>query len=166
MELPDLLPKEFHFAAEAVSDVALFQLLIQQTAHLIGFFVNACEDETWCDRHREFFHLAIEWISDNFFKERISRPFAKRAVEALQTHYKGLSHLIPDDNFLMAGGTSEVLFYRVQSGKDPFEGVLRAICPFISTISRRGAQRTCGGLGKMNCWPSTLRRRNWGWRDF
>lgn len=122
MDLPDLLPKELHFAAEAVSDEALFQLLSNQTAQLIDFFVNACEDEMWCDKHSQFFHLALDWISDNFFKERISHAFAKRAVEALQTHYKGLCHLIPADNRLMAGGVSEVLFYRIQAGKELFEG--------------------------------------------
>ncbi len=121
MQLPDLLPKELHFVSKAASDEALFAMLSPQTALLTDFFENACEDETWCQKHALFFSRAIDWFTEGFFRHTLSRSFASRVVKAMQKHFRGLQNIIPKSlivnnmpmNKLMVGLSSEVLFYRI-----------------------------------------------------
>lgn len=126
MRLPDLLPKRLHFIGDAPSDDALFTLLKPQTAVLVDFFENACEDEMWCQQHLPFFTQTIEWLTTAFFQDKIALHFAKQAVAALQKHFQGLSYVIPKHltllvhgevfqmNSLMVGVVSHALFHQIR----------------------------------------------------
>jgi hypothetical protein len=95
MKLPDLLPKELHFVGVAETDEALFKLLSQEDALLTDFFVNACEDETWCLNHAPFFRTTLNWVMEKYFSGRLNHLFAVRVVRALQTHFRGIEEIIP-----------------------------------------------------------------------
>lgn len=104
MHLPDLLPKRLHFIKEAPTDEALIDLLKPQIAVYVDFFENACEDETWCERHLTFFQQTLEWVTSAFFRDKFAMHFAKRIVAALQKHFRGLSDIIPKHLVIKQGG--------------------------------------------------------------
>jgi len=121
MQLPALLPKSLHFAAEAESDEALFKLLVKEPPLLIRFVARAAADELWIISHGEFMEKALTWITEQFFQDRLLMPVVQKLAKILRAHQGAVSSYLPKNitvkledkdlpfNSLLLSSGSEVL---------------------------------------------------------
>jgi len=98
MDLPAIMPLELEFLSTAHNDEELYAALIASTYELAAtFFVAACEDETWCERHQPFLKRLIHWFSDEFTRRRLPPDELKRIAQAIRSHLRAVEHLLEDD---------------------------------------------------------------------
>jgi F-box/leucine-rich repeat protein 2/20 len=122
MDLPSLLPTELRYTSVASNDRILLNMLMKIQQDLILFFEYACDDETWCGQHVDFMQGAIQWITNQFFQDKLLMSLAQRTSRAIQKHIRILGELIPNNltinygnehslevNSLMWGASSEYL---------------------------------------------------------
>jgi len=126
MQLPYGLSKELDVYRMAVSAEELLKQLADNPAHLLLFFQEACEDETWCENNGEAMRLVLEWLTSQFFEEHLALPFARLACESIKKHFHVLDPYIPRNitfkvsersfpvNSLIFGSGSEFLHQLIQ----------------------------------------------------
>lgn len=122
MDLPALLPTELHYTAVASNDRILLNMLVKIQQDLIVFFEYACDDETWSGQHSDFMQEAMQWLTNQFFHDKLLMDLAQRISRAIQKHSHLLQSLIPNNltivyaeersanvNSLLWGSSSEYL---------------------------------------------------------
>src|ERR1700722_10709013 len=97
MDLPALLPNELKYTSVAVNNRILLNMLVKIQQDLILFFEYACEDETWSGQHSDFMREAIQWMTNQFFQDKLLMSFAQRASKAIQQHFHILGALVPQN---------------------------------------------------------------------
>lgn len=97
MLLPALLPKKLQLYEQSSSDKELLENLLQNPKDLIDFFEYACSDETWSELHDEFTKSVLEWLTDQFFQNRLPKEMAQRAAKSIQEHIGILKSFLPKD---------------------------------------------------------------------
>ncbi len=95
MKLPALLPEHLHFVRDIRTDESLLAALKPNTALLVDFFENASIDETWCEQHRDFISLTVEWLTEEYYQDRLAHRFASRITSCLQNHFHVFKTIIP-----------------------------------------------------------------------
>lgn len=121
MELPALLPKELNYASNAESSSDLLNLLIKKSEDFIVFFEYACDDETWSEAHVEFMKKIIQWMTNQYFQDKLLAEVVCRANAKIKEHYHILGPYVPRNltvllngyernvSSLLWGGSSEYL---------------------------------------------------------
>ncbi|MGA8163481.1 MAG: hypothetical protein WB791_00460 [Waddliaceae bacterium] len=95
MELPALLPKELAYTSVAENDQNLLNMLVNIPQDLVVFFTHACDDETWSKEHAEFMQGAMQWMTHQFYQDKLLVAFAEQAVASIHRHYSVLMPCIP-----------------------------------------------------------------------
>lgn len=75
----------------------LFEKLISKHEDFIDFFVDACDDETWCNAHASFIKSSLKWLNARLYNGELSIDAAKVAAKAIREHSKNLEQWIPND---------------------------------------------------------------------
>lgn len=121
MELPSTLDQSLSFCSSTENDEGLFKILHRNPPQLIQFIAEACEDETWVLAHSVFFKRGLQWLTEQFFQDRLLMEFAQLAARALRKHYNKFKELVPLNltlklkdrelqvNSLLLGSSSEYL---------------------------------------------------------
>lgn len=104
MELPALISEKLEHYLEVPDDMALLMGLREDISDLSGFVVSACDDETWCDRHRVFMRKACLVLTRRFFRMRLSSRLAQQVAKAFQEHKAVMRNLIPRDLTILFKG--------------------------------------------------------------
>ncbi len=97
MEFPLLMPVQFQVLKEVKTDAELLSLLIQQPQQLLSFFENVTEFDSWCEKHLELMHGILQWVTDQYYLDRLSTDYAKRIAQVIHNHYSTLSPFVPLD---------------------------------------------------------------------
>ena len=95
MQMPALLDKSLDYSREAADDAILFEVLVKYPPSLIQFFATACDDETWSIEHTEFMTVALKWLTDTFYQDKLMMELAQTAADAIRRHYNSLQSIIP-----------------------------------------------------------------------
>ena len=95
MLLPALMYKSLRHLQEIPDDGTLFKTLKSNPPQLIKFLVRACEDETWAEEHREFMSSALNWVTEEFFQDRLLMEFAQKVSKAIREHYSVMQLYFP-----------------------------------------------------------------------
>lgn len=86
MDLPTELPAHLRYVSTADSEDELFQILAAKTPDLISFFESASDDETWSDVHSAFITKALNWLTEQTYKDRLSKEFISRIARSIHRH--------------------------------------------------------------------------------
>ena len=95
MQLPALVPKSLEYTSQIADDEALFKSLVKEPPDLIKFLVRAVADESWAEEHAKFMSLALSWVTNQFFQDKLMMKFAQRLGKALRAHYSVNSSFLP-----------------------------------------------------------------------
>lgn len=129
MKLPALLPKNLAYSAEAEDGLNLLNMLVKIPHDFIVFFEYACDDETWSGMHGDFMELAIQWMTNHFYQDKMLVETAQRAVSKIREHYHILYRYIPNNITFNVNGTAleqNSMFWAASS--DFFRSLLRNEC--------------------------------------
>jgi F-box/leucine-rich repeat protein 2/20 len=97
MDLPALLPNELKYTSVAENDRNRFNMLIKIPQDFVLFFEYASDDETWSGYHEVFMKESIQWMTNQFFQDKLEVGIAQRAVAKIREHHYILSPLV-DNN--------------------------------------------------------------------
>lgn len=95
MRLPTLIDLDFVPLEASASDRDLYEKLSGNTAHLVRFFTQAVDDETWTGKHEKFIGLSLSLFTTLFTQGRLALAPAKEVVGAFHKHHAILFHLLP-----------------------------------------------------------------------
>lgn len=104
MDLPALLPKELEFVAKVENDRGLYSLLVKNPQELTSFFEAAADDETWSGEHASFMKEAIQWMTNQFFQDRLSVDLAAGAAAKIREHIHILEPMIANNLKIILNG--------------------------------------------------------------
>lgn len=97
MQMPTTLTRKYDAYDNVQSEKQLFEMLTSRHVDFINFFVDACEDETWCDAHEAFVRSALKWLTHQLFHSNLSIDLARMAAQAMREHFKFLERWVPKD---------------------------------------------------------------------
>lgn len=97
MQFPTVVPQELSYVKSAISDDALFELLVQKPFDLTAFFEAASDDETWADTHNVFIKKTLEWITKQTYDNKLAQDIVDRIGRATQKHYNVLMPFLPNN---------------------------------------------------------------------
>ncbi|NGX43813.1 MAG: hypothetical protein K940chlam7_02118 [Chlamydiae bacterium] len=157
MDLPALLPEELQYTSVAESDKNLFNMVVKIPQDFFVFFDYACGDETWSEAHASFMRESIQWLTDQFFQDKLLMENAQSVVSSLREHDHVLRPYIPKNltfsidgtdieiNSLLWGGSSETLRQMIREGcrdkdtkKLELEGVSAEVFPHVEEFITTG----------------------------
>lgn len=96
MKLPDLLPRKLHFLSSAKRVSEVINALSGKPAYFILFFEFACSDETWAGQHAPLIVKMLERLTEQLYREYLSKEYTHRVLTAIQAHYNALRDIIPN----------------------------------------------------------------------
>jgi len=126
MDLPALLPEELKHTAVAVNEKNLFNLLLKIPEDFVHFLEYACDDETWTQAHPTFMKESLEWMTAQFFQDKLLLEWVQKIVSVIREHYPILHPFIPNNltltfnstevkvSGLMWGASSEILHQMIR----------------------------------------------------
>lgn len=97
MKMPTTLTRSYQAYESAETEQQLFELLTAKQLDFIHFFVDVCEDETWCDAHTLFMKSSLKWLTHQLYQGNLSIDLAKMAAQAIRNHFPELGQWIPKD---------------------------------------------------------------------
>lgn len=97
MQMPVTLTRSFDAYKSAETEKELFERLNQKHLDFVYFFADACDDETWCEKHVAFVKASLKWLTHQLFHGNLSIEQAKLAAKAVRERFKGLERWIPKD---------------------------------------------------------------------
>lgn len=98
MQLPLFLPKYLTILLKDSKDEwELLDKLKKNTTNFVAFFEFAADDETWSDQHGQFMRPALEWLTEQFFTQKLSQDSAEHITKAVYQHLSVLRAHIPFD---------------------------------------------------------------------
>lgn len=107
MDKPALLPGELdHYISQAGAEESLLYLLVKNTKDFASFFHYACADEVWNSKYATFMKMAIEWLTHQFYIEKITEELAVATSQSIRSHYAILKRYIPTNITLQLKDTT------------------------------------------------------------
>lgn len=119
---PAFLAKEFWYLKEVSSYREAYDLLLEKPlSHVVAFFLDSIEDETWIkESDGELLAWLFAYFSELMWAKKISDSDLNQIVRAVQIHSHVLAHRLPKDlDFIIQNETFTVssLMFMVQSGE-------------------------------------------------
>lgn len=129
MQLPATAPKSLQFASKAETDEALFKLLVKEPPHLIKMVASAVQDELWAVSHVQFMEISLDWITQQFFQDKLLMPIAQKLANVLRKHYALISQFLPR-NLTLKLEDRELSFNSLllSSGSEVLREIVRREC--------------------------------------
>lgn len=121
MQLPAAIPKSLEFTSQIADEESLFKTLVKEPPNLIKFLVRACADELWAIDHKEFMSKSLNWVTEQFFQDRLLMSFAQKLGKVIRAHFGEMNQFLPKNltfklkdndvevNSLLYGSRSEYL---------------------------------------------------------
>lgn len=95
--MPTTLTRKYEAYEAAETEKQLFDMLIGKHLDFVHFFMDACEDETWCDAHVPFVKTSLKWLTHTLYHGNLSIDLAKIAAHAIRRHFQSLERWLPKD---------------------------------------------------------------------
>lgn len=129
MRLPILLPEKLKYTAIAETDRDLYSMLVKMPPDFVIFFESACEDETWGSEHSELLKMMLNWITQQFYQDKVESEYAVRILKTIQAHHGLLDELISRNlSFIIEGSSRPVNSFLWGANSDKLRTLLRREC--------------------------------------
>lgn len=129
MEMPTTMTRKYEVYKAAETEKQLFEMLITKHLDFVHFFIDACEDETWCDAHESFVKSSLKWLTYTLYHGTLSIDLAKMAAKAIRRHFQYLEHCLPKDiTCLLKDETRVINSFLFQTASDYWFHQIRSRC--------------------------------------